>query len=674
MVDIKQDIRTGEAGMNEPTAQLPVDSKRLQEFDKILRKYKAGKSSVERRVIAAEQWWKLHNESVEYNAGISLDEAFQCKSAWLHNVLVTKHADAMENYPKPVFLPREPGDKQQAQMLSSVVPLIMEETGFEEIYSNATWQKFKTGTAVYMVTWDADALNGLGEVCIRNVDILNIFTEPGVADIQKSRYIFHCELQDNDLLEADYPQLKNKLGGNTFTLSKYIYDDSVSTEGKSVVVDVYYKQRENGRTVLHYCKYVGDEVLFSTENGDNLPRAEEPQTMPQMAPQMPQDASMPPMGMDTPMQGMMPQGTPVSQPENRGLYDDGGTYPFVFDCLFPVAASPYGYGFVDLCQNAQIQLDIMDRAFLKNVVAGVMPRALVRGEGGINEQEYMDLSKAVVHVNGSLGEDAIRILDYKPLQGTYITAYNNKITELRETSGNTDTATGSTPASVTSASAIAALQEASGKSSKDASRSAYRAYAKIITMVVERIRQFYDLPRQYRIIGQFGQEQFVTFSNEGLVPQYQGGIGDTDLGYRLPVFDIEIVAAKKGTYSQTAQNDLAIQLYNLGVFNPQMSTPALNLIDMMDFDGKDELMQKIQQTGTLFTQMQQLSQFVVALLQKYEPANAPAMAQSLGLNLQGLNASGGAQGVRGVDTSTTETGENPIVERARDRANNAAAT
>ena len=128
------------------------------------------------------------------------------------------------------------------------------------------WQKLKTGTGVYKVDWDPEKLNGLGDIAIERVDLLNLFWEPGTEDIQNSPYFFHTRLENNRELEETYPQLKGQLKGTGFLASRFLYDDAVSTEGKSTVVDVYYKRKEQGRSVLHYCKYVGDTVLYSTEN------------------------------------------------------------------------------------------------------------------------------------------------------------------------------------------------------------------------------------------------------------------------------------------------------------------------------------------------------------------------------------------------------------------------
>lgn len=570
---------------------LPVDSTRLQEFDTILRKYKAGKAHLEQRVVAAEQWWKLRNDAQarrEYDVG--WDKDFKSRSGWLHNVIVSKHADALENYPEAIILPREQSDKEQAKMLSAIIPCILEQTNFEQTYSTAWWRKLKTGTLVYKCSWDAEALNGLGEISIQDVDLLSVFWEPGVRDIQDSRYFFHVELHDNDLLEEQYPQLKDKLKGNTITLTKYIYDDNVSTDGKSVVVDVYYKKGG----VLHYCKYVGDEVLYSTENEEQ--EATTPQSAALTAPlaqgsfgaQGGFDAGMPTDAMGS-VQGM----APMAEPEHKGLYDDG-LYPFVFDALFPIEGSPCGYGYVDLCKNSQTAIDVLRTAFIKNVKCGATPRYFARSEGGINEEELLDLTKPVVHVSGGLDEQYLQPIKTSSLPGNYLSVYTSMISELRETSGNTEASNGVYGSGVTAASSIAALQEASGKTSRDSSRASYRAFRQLVTMIIERIRQFYDMPRQFRIVGQQGQEQFVAFDNSGMVPQ-PVGLGTTDFGFKQPVFDVKIEVQKKNAYTRKSQNELALQLYQLGVFAPGNEGQALELLDMMDFDGKDELIQKLQQ-------------------------------------------------------------------------------
>ena len=593
-----------------------IDKEKLQKLTETLKRYKAGKARLERRVVAAENWWKLRNGVEERKDTELNDGGFRSKSGWLHNVIVSKHADAMEAYPEPNILPREPGDAQEAKSLSSIIPVVMEQNQFEDIYSDAVWAKLKTGTGVYKVVWDAQKLNGLGDIAIQTVDLLNLFWEPGIKDIQKSKYVFHTNLVDNDILESQYPQLKDKLKGTTFIATKFLYDDAVPTDGKSTVIDCYYKRWEQGKTVLHYVKYVNDEVLYSSEN------------------------------------------------EGAPLYDHG-LYPFVFDVLFPVEGSPCGYGFVDLCQNPQTAIDLMDTAFIRNTMVGAMPRYFRRQDAGVNVDEFLDLSKPIVTVDGNLGDDSLRIIDARPLPGNYIDYQRGRVNELRETSGNTETATGSTSQGVTAASAIAALQEASGKGSRDSTKTSYRAYSEIINLVIELIRQFYDIPRQFRIVGELGAQEFITFSNAGIRPQPQGMLAGQDLGMRLPVFDVEVKAQKASSYTKMSQNELALQFYNLGFFNPQNTDQTLMCLGMMEFDGKDKLQQQVQEMGTMYQQMIMFQQLALSLAMKYEPE----MGAQLAANITGQPMPQKIDGNAGMPEDPT--GETTRVANARAQARGA---
>ncbi len=554
----------------------PITSETLIELTRILSSYKAGKSHVESRAISAENWWKLRN-SVEEQKDFAPSLDFKAKSAWLHNVIVSKHADAMESFPEPNVLPREVNDQEEAGRLSSIIPVILEQNDFEQVYSDVTWQKLKTGTGIYQIIWDASKLNGLGDISIRRVDLLNLFWEPGVTDIQKSKYVFHTELWDIDTIEQQYPETKDKLTKSTFIASKFKYDDSVSDSGKVTVIDAYYKKAGK----LHYIKYVNEFVLFSSEN------------------------------------------------EGMESYYDHNTYPFVMDILYPIEGTPTGYGFIDVAANDQEQIDIMKTALVKNTMVGATPRYFARVDGAINEDEFLDLRKPIVHTNSNLGDDSIRLIDHNQLNGNYTNLMDWTVTELRETTGNTETATGSSTSGATAASAIAALQEASGKGSRDSTKSTYRAYRKLVLMVIELMRQFYEMPRQFRITGDMGAMKFIQYNNQQLQPQSQGMFAGQFMGLRIPEFDIKVEPAKKQNYSRITQNELALQFYQMGFFNPQMSDQALATLEMMDFDGKDDTMQRISQNGTMMQQLLQYQQLALSLAAKYEPDMANALSQKI---------------------------------------------
>ena len=78
-------------------------------------------------------------------------------------------------------------------------------------------------------------------------------------------------------------------------------------------------------------------------------------------------------------------------------------------------------------------------------------------------------------------------------------------------------------------------------------------------------------------------------------------------------------------------------MFKLGAFNPQMVDQALMMLDMMEFDGKDELMQKIAQNGTMFQKLMHYMQLAFVYAQKLDPA----MAQQIGQDLMGIMGGGG---------------------------------
>lgn len=623
------------------TARKAIGEEQARKAMDTLQKYRQGKSALEARVIASEDWWRMRSWQ-RIQKGNPEDDKWT--SAWLFNVIMGKHADAVAAYPAPAIRPREPDDREEAAKLSSVLPVILEQNDFEEVYSDSQWTKLKQGTLIWHVKWDSSKLNGLGDISVQPVDILSFFWEPGVRDLQKSKNIFLTEMVDNDLLIAEYPELQGKLNSNPQIQQKYNTDDVISFDGKSMVVDWYYKKYQNGRQVLHFAKLVGDTVLQSTEN--DTEQKYDTLTLP--------DGSI----------VQQPAGRPMAQ---TGLYDDG-EYPFVVDALFPVEGSIAGYGYIDIGKSTQEQIDRMNQAIVKNAIMATTPRWFKRSDGSVNEQEFADWTKPFVHVDGNLGQDSLVPIQVNMLSSNYIAILRDKIEELKWTTGNTDVNNGATNSGVTAASAIAALQEASGRSSKDSTKSAYRAYARMIRMVIERIRQFYDLPRQFRIIGQRGAEQFVQYSNQGLQPQTLYGANGQPDGLRKPVFDIEVSAQKASEYTSMAQNELALQFFQLGFFNPQMVDQALSTLDMMDFDGKDSIIQKIQENADLQQRLIEWQQLALALADRYDPVMGEGLAQQILQEGGQAVPQASAAAAEKPEISTGEAQEPKIVENARKKS------
>ena len=640
--------------LEQEQTKLKITSKEVAQARDTLMKYKEGKKNLEDKIIENEQWWKLrHWEQVRNKS-----EKYIPATAWLWNVIVSKHADMEDGYPEANILPRERNDEGEAQKLSDIVPVVMEQNEFHKTYSDCCWYKLKQGACIYGIFWDAQKHNGLGDITIKKVDAISLFWQPGITDIQKSRNIFHCELVDNDLLKQQYPQLKDQSLASDITLAKYLYDDTVDTSDKSTVVDWYYHTNYNGKKVLHYCKFVGDTVLYATEN----------ETTPVTQPVIDPETGMPAVNPET--GNAIEQVVKPSMAET-GWYDHG-LYPFVIDSLFDIEGSPFGYGYTDICKDTQVIIDQLNNATVRNALMAAKPRYLRSDTCDINEEEFSDWDKDFVTVTGNMNENTIQQISLNPLSSIYVEILNNQIMMLKETSGNRDVNNGGTQSGITAASALAVLQEAGNKGSRDVISTTYEAYKQIVLMVVELIRQFYDVPRQFRILGANGATNFVDFDNRAIKPQHQGVDFGHDMGYRLPLFDISVSAQKATPYNKLSQNELALQFYNQGFFVPQNSTQALACLDMMDFDGKEEVMEKVSQNGTLLQAYMQLLNLAMAMANRFDPSVLPMIAQ-------GAQAAGVAapmpvnqQGQQTEMVNTDSMGnikseEHPFVQRAREQ-------
>ena len=556
------------------TDKPPIGAEEVARAEQILQKYKVGKAALDQRLVDNELWFRMGHWKNYQNP--MMEGKPQPSSGWLFNSIANKHADAMDNYPAPNVLPRAPDDEQTARVLSSVLPVVLEQADYEQVYSDTWWRKLKQGTGVKGVFWDPEQRGGVGEITVRPMNLLMLYWEPGVDDIQASPNFFSLSLEDTDQLTERWPQLE---GHSTSALEvpHYLHDGGLDTNGKSVVVDWYYKKRNaEGRRVLHYCKFCNGVVLYASEND------------PEYA--------------------------------GRGFYDHG-QYPFVFDPLFVEEDSPAGFGYIDVMKECQTAIDRMNHAMDENVLLSSKQRYVLSDAAGVNEEELADFSRDIVHVVGRLGDDSFRSLQTTGLQGNSLSYRNSRIEELKEISGNRDMTQGGTAGGVTAASAIAALQEAGSKLSRDMLKSAYRTFAKECYLIIDLMRQFYDEERIFRIIGETGRSEFVHFSGAALRAQALPGVGGVELGSREPVFDIVVSAEKKSTFSRLSQNETAKECYQLGFFAPRNADAALAALEMMDFEGIEKVRQRVRQNGTLAQRLEQLQSQLVQL--KQGPLSGP---------------------------------------------------
>ncbi|MBQ3056425.1 MAG: hypothetical protein IJC95_02940 [Clostridia bacterium] len=494
------------------------------------------------RVQEEEDWYRLRVMPRAHRN--SEGEVIAPTSAWLFNALMQKHADPMENIPLAICLPREESDEEDARALSAILPVILDRSGFEASYSDNMWYKLKHGICAWGVFWNTELENGMGDVDVRRVDLQGLYWDMGVRHLQDSRAVYFVEEVDAAALRARFPRYDGK-GDEGLD---HLFCTRGGGEETVAVVDWYYKKRTaEGRTVLHYCKFAGDTVLFSTENEGSY---------------------------------------------QNGWYEHG-QYPFVLDVLYPIEGTSLGFGIIAVGRDPQGYIDRMDRNLLEYMDWATRVRYFCKRSTGVNEEEFCDLSRRIVSVEGDPDEERLRQIEVAAPDPLWLQLKNAKVNELKETVANRDMLQGSTESGVTAAAAIAALQESGNKSMRDIISASYRAFVEVARLMVECVRQFYSEIRCFRILGKNGGNRYLSWSNDHIRERVTG-VSESGLPLtRRPVFDIDVRAEKQNPYTRYSHNEMLKSLYSLGVFDPANAPAAQILLDAMDFSGIEEIRTQI---------------------------------------------------------------------------------
>lgn len=615
---------------------------KVSEVLQILHEYKDGKTTVDMKATENQEWWRLRHWNVIQGKTEAGKANVEVGSAWAVNSILNKHADFMDSFPKANVLAREADDEEEAQILSKILPAIEEHTDAEQVYNTAGYDFLIDGTAITSVLWDPMAHDGMGDIKKTNVDIHNVFWQPGIEDIQQSKYFFDVSVADVNDVKLQYPDIADRIGGGKQGfITEYIHDDNINHQNDIEIINCYYKKLEMRpvlinidpqtvaqhlvpREILHMAIIIGDQCVFCSE--DN--------------------------------------------PEYQDGFYKHGKYPYVFRKCFPVKDSPCGFGYLDIMKYPQRDIDKLDQAIMKNTMMKAKPRWWVKKNADINKEAFADWNEEIVEVgSGDLGS-AVQQMDVDTLPAIVETHLEAKIDELKEISGNRDFSQGSTASGVTAASAIAALQEAGSKLSRDINKAMYRGSREEYYLEIELIRQFYTEPRTFRIDDGSGRYEYMDYSNVNIAPQDITTPEGTR--HKKSIFDLEVSAEKQSPFSRASQNETAKELYQMGLFAPDNATSALVCLDMMEFEGKEKIKQQIQQNDTFMQQFQQMQQLIIQL--------SPEAAVQMGLVdpnqvMMAQNANNGATGVSeegtAEDRAAKKTTNTDRLDRAREKARSA---
>lgn len=505
---------------------------------KAYRQYKADKEELDARITENNKWYQSR-----YGRAVNpKTNETEPATAFIFSAIENKYADAIDNFPVPNLLEREPSDGKTAKILSKIIPAELEMSGFKKVYKDNWRRKLKHGTAVYGVFYNEEKKS----IDIRAVELMHIYCDMHVRDVQESQFLFIVNAVDNDVLKEQYPDYRALFTGGADIRS---YSGSHRDEDRTEIIDCYYKKTDG---TLHMMKMCGTSVIDATEDRE---------------------------GYET------------------GLYEHG-MFPVVFDVLYPEEDCPFGFGIVDVIRNPQQYIDKLDGVIIKNALVAAKHRWLIRDQGGINEEEFKNLDNEIIHVAGNLDETHIRAVQAQSLPHQTMEHRTEKINELKEVIGNRDIQQGGTQQGVTAASGITAMQQAGQKLSRAIIDDSYDAYKTIVVMMIELMREFYDEERVFRVTNEIGGKEFASFDNSMLMraePQRDALGFVVDVEYKRAEFDIKVIPQRENPFTKEMNNQTILSLWQGGFFMPQNFDVAIIALQCMNFDGKEKVIEQLQE-------------------------------------------------------------------------------
>lgn len=501
-----------------------VSKKLIENAIDSLREYKADKEPLVSRIRDNERFYRAsYSRTCD-----ALNSHMVCDTPFIFSSIENARADAVDNFPSVNILAREPQGSHAAELLSKIVPAQLEISGFKRTFKDNVREKLKYGTAIYGVFYN----DNTGDIDIKGVNILDVYVDMHISDIQESKFLFISAAVENSLLAKNYPDFAELFSGDAEVES---ISDGYRLRDRTTVVDCYYKTTDGHVHMMKLCK---DRVIAATED----------------------------------MHGY-----------ENGLYTHG-MYPVVFDTLYPSEGCPFGFGMLDIAKTVQTEINKLDAAITENIMCSSKPRYLAKRSGAIDERELCDMSRHIVHYEGD--PDSVKPIDTSDINEFFLTHREYKKDELKEILGNRDFQQGSTYGGVTAASAIETLRQTGEKRSRAMINDTYDSYRNIIYMMLELMRQFFEGERYFRIRDELGQEMFAEFNNSLMFTKMWE---DRNIMHRPLAFDIDVVAQKESPYARESANNTLMSFWQGGMFEPGNTQAAIIALKNMNFDGKEKL-------------------------------------------------------------------------------------
>lgn len=409
----------------------------------------------------------------------------------------------VDNNPKFLAVPRTP----QGMEFSSDVQIALDyEWDREKMPLKLPAQLIPMlvyGTAVWFVQWDGKQ-GEYGEISIKPVDPFNLFPDPLAEDVESAEYLIYATYKNANQLKQQFPDKASAIEGSRISMSELVSDrdsNDNSEENQVLVVEMW-------------CR---DWVTMDkdVEGNDKLkyPKGRVITCLPELG---------------------------ILLSDKKNPYNDG-RFPFILMKNYDIPFEFWGVGEVEQILSPQSYINDLTNQIIDNAKLTANMQWIVDKNCGIGKGKLTNRPGLVIRKNP--GSEVKR--DQPPAMPTYLREQIEVLKQdIQDISGVFDSLKGEKQGSVTAASAIMALQEASQARIRLKIKIMESFLSELACIVYSRMQQFWKLDRWVRVTDLEGNASFKEIGQEVLSND----------------FDLKVMAGSTMPVNRNAMMDLMIRL------------------------------------------------------------------------------------------------------------------
>ena len=462
----------------------------------------------------------------------------------------------LTNMPKPIILPTKEEGFYKSQLIQEALDYEWDRTRLVPKLMDSITQGLIFGTFIVGLFWNGKSSKGQGEIEPVVISPFNFFIDPMATNIEDAEYCIYATYKPLGMLMKAYPDKAEELREQaTSTMQDEL---TFNKETSDIRNQVLYLE-------CYFRDYSFDESIEEDEEGNKYKIKK----------------MRYPKGRRTILGGDIV----LSDEENP--YDDG-QFPFVSWRCYSVPNNFWGMSEVEQLIAPQKEINNLYNSLLDNAKLNANPWTLVDKDSGIDTSTITNAPGLLLKKNR--GSDVRR--EAPPAMPSYLqTVANDLKYDIQVISGVFDATRGERPMSVTSGTAIQALQE----SSQGRIRLKIQALEKLLedlgNMWFKRMQQFWTLPRQIRVMGGHVEPDTTPIKIDGQNVVFKTVTRDVIDGD----FDVKIKSGSTMPVNKSARFDIIMRLAQTPAEDGLPVLDRRTIIEYADLDNAEDIITRFEE-------------------------------------------------------------------------------